>query len=342
MARTFVATTNGIWARLGLSLLAMGSPFATAAGLEYSNNEPLRNLLLHLTADQSIVPVQYRIDDISRMEHVRVMSTFFVDPSALVVAVEVESAHAEEVLHTFQFDRSIQRIEEDSVWTEQGRLDEDEEVSHGRKLRRRRQQAAEQINYGIDMVQGNQVDIGPYPQTVCIVDTGVASGHPDLDYALLDGASRNSNFDNSFLAWNKDVRGHGTHTTGILNAVAGNGLGIQNSMGRIPLFITRGLNDQGRAKESDILSALDQCETAGAKIVSLSLAGPYMSTAMTFKIEDMHRKGFLIFAASGNDGEYKQTFPASHHAVVSVGAVTQARQRWVDSNYGPWVELVGP
>lgn len=294
--------------------------------LEYSD-DAFRNLIVHYSGVTSS-PL-----DLSTIEHVRVMSS-----SDRYVAIEIEMEHVADVLRVLESDTSIQSIEEDSIWTEQGIL---EEVIEDRPRNLRKLQT-EHVNYGIAMVQGDLVDVGQYPVTVCIVDTGVASGHPDLNFSLLSGASRNSNFDNSFLQWNKDVRGHGTHTTGILNAIAHNGVGIKSGMGRIPLFITRGLNDGGKAKESDILSALDQCENAGAKIVSLSLAGPFMSTAMTTKIEHLHAKGTLIIAASGNDGEYTQTFPASHSAVVSVGAVTPEGQRWADSNYGPWIELVGP
>jgi serine protease len=190
-------------------------------------------------------------------------------------------------------------------------------------------------------VQADKVTVGWHSAVVCIVDTGIAHLHPDFNPWLLNGANRTNNADGAELYWAKDVRGHGTHTAGTVNAKAGNNVGVRG-MGSIELFITRGLSDGGRARESDIREALEQCETGGAKIVSLSLSGNSMSDAMKTIIDRMYSNNMLIVAAAGNGGEFKQAYPSGYDKVISVGAVSEDESIWAGSNYGPWVELVAP
>jgi subtilisin family serine protease len=108
------------------------------------------------------------------------------------------------------------------------------------------------------------------------------------------------------------------------------------------MYITRGLNNQGKALESDVREAIQQCESAGAKVISLSLAGSRLSTPMQRIVERLYRKGFLIFAAAGNGASNQAAYPASHPDVISVTAVSEDRQVWSGSNWGGWLELAAP
>eukprot|EP00957_Ditylum_brightwellii_P173181 13183652-Ditylum_brightwellii.AAC.1 len=47
--------------------------------------------------------------------------------------------------------------------------------------------------------------------------------------------------------WDKDFDGHGTHSAGA---------------GKIPIIITRALDDEGNGRESDVRSAVEQCKNA--------------------------------------------------------------------------------
>ena len=124
-----------------------------------------------------------------------------------------EEGGVEAVLDQLLLDDNIDAVEEDSIWTEQGTFEgflteEEENQLRGRSL-------AESIPYGIRMVQADQVRVGTNPVRVCVVDTGVAGGHPDIDFSKTVGANRQSNIDGTLLKWNDDIRGHGTHTVGI-------------------------------------------------------------------------------------------------------------------------------
>jgi subtilisin family serine protease len=104
-------------------------------------------------------------------------------------------------------DENILSLEEDHLWRQEGTsLDRFVDAEHARRLSN-----TETIPYGITMVQGDQLDVGPSPVQVCIIDTGLAGNHPDLDLNNINGSNRSSNIDGSELYWNEDVFGHGTH-----------------------------------------------------------------------------------------------------------------------------------
>jgi len=258
-------------------------------------------------------------------------------PNEGYIAIRVADEHLDSIVEQLEEDPNIESYEEDSIYTEQGTLDYYETED---EARRRQLQDGETIPYGIIMTEGDQVTIGASPVTVCIVDTGVARSHPDMNVDLLSGENRISNVDESLLKWYNDTRGHGTHIAGTISAQADNGIGVRG-MGEIPLFIARGLNNNGKARESDILESIEQCETVGAKIVSLSLSGSSLSSAMKASIDRIYDSGGLVIAAAGNQDSYREAMPASDPNVISVAAVNAAEARWEGSNYGPWVEIAG-
>jgi len=113
-------------------------------------------------------------------------------------------------------------------------------------------------------------------------------------------------------------------------------------MGNIPMFIARGLNDEGRARASDISDAVAQCRASGAKIISLSLSGDQMSDPMKEEVDAFYNSGGLMIAAAGNQGIYREAMPASYPAVISVAAVDETGEHWSASNNATTVELAAP
>ena len=132
-------------------------------------------------------------------------------------AIRVLNGDLDFVSEQFMASPDVESFEEDSLFTEAGTLDAyltDDEVrqlmrhNNGRSL-----EEDEILPYGISMVQGDQVDVGPDPVSVCIIDTGVALGHEDLDSALFTGTNRISSIGQTTLQWARDTRGHGTHVS---------------------------------------------------------------------------------------------------------------------------------
>lgn len=282
-------------------------------------------------------------DNLVAMDSITIVKEFKEDG---YVAIQVDNANLAEVVKALVDDKDIEAIEKDSLWVEQGVFESyltEEEVR--RSLRGGSDESdqrflAESIPYGITMTQADQVTYGSTKVTVCIVDTGASTSHPDLNSGKISGADRRSKIDNSLLEWDRDKRGHGTHIAGTIAARINNNIGVRG-MGDIPLFIARGLNNVGQGRESDIREAIAQCESAGAKIISLSLAGGSITDAMKTVIDRVYANGGLIFAAAGNGGGKNIAFPAANPKVIAVGAVTDAGTRWTGSNYG-YNELSAP
>jgi hypothetical protein len=64
------------------------------------------------------------------------------------------------------------------------------------------------LPWGIAAVQADQLPLGEHNVTVCIVDTGIAANHPDLDYTRISGMDR---YDSPHhWPWREDRAGHGT------------------------------------------------------------------------------------------------------------------------------------
>lgn len=258
----------------------------------------------------------------------------FKNSSLIVVDVDRDGANA------LRLDVNIESMEKDNVWEEMGYLDRYVDADEARRLMNYKTTYAENIPYGIVQAQGDQLVAGPHSAKVCLVDTGADAGHPDLDRNRMTGMDRKSR-DKDILKWSYDFRGHGTHVAGTVGATCGNDKGVCGmGRGTVETVITRGLNNQGRAFESDVIEAIEQCVTAGAKVISLSLGGPKMSNQMHKLFDTLHDDhGIVTFAAAGNIGQFVAFYPAAHAKVISVTANDANTKVWKNSNFGPWIEL---
>jgi len=124
------------------------------------------------------------------------------------LAVKIANEYLDAAVQQFDADPDIEGYEDDGLFEEQGTIDEyvSMDEHHGRKL-------DETVPYGVILTEGDQVQAGENPPTVCIIDTGVARLHPDLNKNLLNGINRVSNVDSTSLQWYNDTRGHGTHVS---------------------------------------------------------------------------------------------------------------------------------
>lgn len=199
---------------------------------------------------------------------------------------------------------------------------------------------AEKMSWGIKMIQADQLDMGPSPVKVCIIDTGYALGHPDLPTDVTGDDAINKN--GLVMKWDNDINGHGTHIAGVISALGNNDVGVIGA-GDIPLHITRGLDDNSGGFESDIIDAIDQCVNSGAKIINVSLGSTRMSpNADATYAKAVNEDGVMIMAAAGNRGALIHEYPASHPDVISVAAVYEWEKFWAGSNFSDQVEIAAP
>lgn len=200
------------------------------------------------------------------------------------------------------------------------------------------------IPYGIPLVQADQLweepnlaDLG-----VCVVDTGIELGHPDLPTRREDEMSGTNTGSG---IWFQDGNGHGTHTAGTIGAIGNNGRGIVGVRKDPTLFrfhIGKGLSNEGGGFESDILQAVQGCVDNGAQVVSMSLGGPNQSRVALSFYQEVYEEGVLIVAAAGNEGNSGNAYPASYPVVMSVAAVDESEERAPFSQCNSQVEIAGP
>ncbi len=198
------------------------------------------------------------------------------------------------------------------------------------------------VPYGIKMVQADQLsDANVGNRKVCIIDSGIDRAHDDFAGSTLNMSGQyNSGTGN----WYTDENSHGTHVAGTIAAVNNSGVGVVgvNAGARLKLHIVKVFGASGWAYSSTLASAANQCGTAGANVISMSLGGGRSSKTEQRAFDALQAKGILNIAAAGNDGNTVISYPAGYASVMMVGAVDE-NKAWADfSQYNSKVEIAGP
>ncbi len=202
--------------------------------------------------------------------------------------------------------------------------------------------AGQQVPYGIKMVQADQLsDINAGNRKVCIIDSGIDRAHEDFAGSTLNMSGQ---FDSGTGNWYTDENQHGTHVAGTIAAVNNSGVGVVgvNANAKLKLHIVKVFGAAGWAYSSTLASAANQCGTAGANVISMSLGGGRASKTEQRAFDTLQGKGILSIAAAGNDGNTVISYPAGYASVMMVGAVDE-NKAWADfSQYNTKVEIAGP
>lgn len=183
---------------------------------------------------------------------------------------------------------------------------------------------------------------------VADIDTGIDYNHPDLSFNMWRNANPSDKNDivgydfihNDGLPF--DDHEHGTHTSGTIGAVGGNGVGISGVTQRVSLMALKFLNSKGSGTTADAIRAIDYAITHEAKVLSNSWGGRADSDnkALYQAIDRAKNKGVLFIAAAGNDGADNDGTDASYPAafdndnIISVAATDDTDQLAFFSNYG--------
>ena len=211
----------------------------------------------------------------------------------------------------------------------------------------RRYLMADEVPYGISMVQADQVSDGlAGNRTICVIDSGYYIGHNDLQTQNVT-ATPNSGSGDPFI----DPCGHGTHVTGTIAALA-NGSGVLGVLpsGNVNLHIIKTFGNDNwsggscaYSYSSSILAAGYACADAGANVINMSLGGSgSSSTEAAGWVDIFENRGVLPIASAGNAGNTTLSFPASYPAVVSVAAIDENKNLASFSQRNSQVELSGP
>ena len=180
--------------------------------------------------------------------------------------------------------------------------------------------------------------------SVCIVDTGVDSSHPDMAGMSLAG------FRDFYEENNDEVRDvgeeyHGTMMAGLLVA---NGTFIGAAPG-VSLSVALALGPEGSSGQQDrVALAIRWCRiTQEADIISLSLGsnpgmGMGTESETVSAVNEALDSGIFVVAAAGNTGLDDSisdvSVPANIPGVIAVGATYRSGISWQDSASGSVID----
>lgn len=172
---------------------------------------------------------------------------------------------------------------------------------------------------------------------VTIVDSGIDVGHPEF----LDRA-------NTLTLNPQEPEGfggeHGTAVGSLVGAPA-NGLG---TVGIYPGAVLRSWDAATgtgtRLETSEIARGIIAAANAGPGVINLSLGGDGRDLVIEQAVYRALRKGSLVVAASGNDGEGRNPlgYPASLPHVLTVAATTRGDRVATFSSRSRFVDLAAP
>lgn len=210
---------------------------------------------------------------------------------------------------------------------------------------------------------------------VGVVDEGIQVDHPDLaaniwvnPFDPVDGRDNDGNgYIDDTNGWDfnhkdrtvydpADGDKHGTHVSGTIGGVGGNGIGVAGVNWNVTLISAKFLGPQGGSL-SDAVDAINYLRDLkarhGLNIVAMnnSWGGGFYSSALHTAILRAAKQGILFVAAAGNSGFNNDFFPgypsnyttlqpsivesaAGYEAVIAVAAIDSAGKLASFSNYG--------
>lgn len=204
---------------------------------------------------------------------------------------------------------------------------------------------AQTTPFGITMVQAPEAVAAGATGAgikVGVIDSGVYAAHEDLQSVAITGEPDFG--PNDQRTWFRDINSHGTHVVGTI-AAANNSLGVVGvSPGNVAIHMVKVFGDTGGwVYASDLLTAARAAQSAGARIISMSLGGGSRSRTEERGLADLsNTRGVLLIASAGNDGNTQTSYPAGYPTVVSVAAIDSNKLVADFSQKNSDVEIAAP
>lgn len=189
---------------------------------------------------------------------------------------------------------------------------------------------------------------GSQKMVVAVIDTGIDYNHEDLSFNVWRNPSVSDKNDlvgydfvhNDGLPF--DDHAHGTHCSGVVGAVGGNGKGISGVNQRVSVMGVKFLSGSGEGTTADAIRAIDYAVQHGAKVLSNSWGGKGDdgNAALRESIERARAADVLFIAAAGNDSTDNDkpdpSYPAAfdNDNLIAVAATDQNDRLASFSNYG--------
>jgi subtilisin family serine protease len=184
---------------------------------------------------------------------------------------------------------------------------------------------------------------------VAVCDTGVYTSHPEFAGRCVAGYNActpsASPDDDNIAIGGEVIHGHGTHSAGMITALANNSNGIAGTAwdAHIKLMPVKVLYWDGSGTTATLAAGISWADTHGADIINCSLGFYYTSSNVQQAVQTAQYHGKLIVAAAGNDAANMQVtgnafFPACYPNVMSIAA---SQSEGLYTAYANWSEPAG-
>lgn len=205
------------------------------------------------------------------------------------------------------------------------------------------ERAIQQTPWGVTRVKGGTVDMSDATVVAWVIDSGIDSGHPDLNV----NESRGANFTRGKKNNTNDGNGHGTHVAGTIGAYDDgfDVIGVAPGVEVIPVKV---LDNSGSGTMSGVIAGVDHVARYGnsGDCANMSLGGAGYSEALESAILTAASKGVFFSLAAGNSGQDASGFtPASTNGtnIFTISAFGETNDSFAYfSNYGFDVDYAQP
>ena len=180
---------------------------------------------------------------------------------------------------------------------------------------------------------------------VAVIDTGVAYANTKKGNIARD--FKETNFTKGYDFVNKDDmpnddQGHGTHVSGTIAESTNNNEGVAGLAFEATIMPIKVLSARGGGTSADIGEGIRWAADHGAKIINMSLGGPYPDKIMGSACEYAYKKGVTIVCAAGNSSKEGVGYPAGFPECIAVSAVGPTKQLSFYSTWGKQIALAAP
>ena len=180
---------------------------------------------------------------------------------------------------------------------------------------------------------------------VAVIDTGVAFEKHGSRFRVEDLGETQFAKPHNFISGDEhasDDHGHGTHVAGTIAQLTNNNIGVAGVAPNVKIMPLKVLNSRGFGTYGDIAAAIRYAADNGAKVINMSLGGPFPSFVLHKAIKYAKDKGVTIVCAAGNSGRSGLGYPAKYSECISVSAVRFDRTLSWYSSYGKGLTIAAP
>lgn len=223
----------------------------------------------------------------------------------------------------------------------------------------------------VDMELAWDIQTGDPNMIIAVSDSGLRMTHQDINSRIWvntneiagDGIDNDANgLIDDVNGWDwvnddnnpADDHGHGTNCTGILGTTANNSMGYAGANWNSKIMPLKVLNSSNSGSYADMASSIYYAVDEGAKVISMSIGGSSLSTALTNAINYTNTNNVIFVACmmnfNNNTTYYPAGYSSTHNNVIAVGSTDANDERtapffWSPtsgSNYGNHIDVVAP